>query len=526
MGRVLSIFVIALMALSFTACLRRGDRLTEKGSQVSVGPSDSRQVLERKAVSVRPSGRQIAWQKLEFQAFVHFGLNTFIDREWGTGQEEPALFDPSDLDPDQWVRAFKAAGMKGVIITAKHHDGFCLWPSRYTAHSVASSPWKNGKGDAVKEVAEACRKGGLKFGFYLSPWDRHEPSYGDSPRYNEFFKNQLSELLTGYGEISEVWFDGARGEGPNGKIQVYDWPGFWQVVRRYQPQAVISIIGPDVRWVGNEAGRGRRSEWSVVPATRMDDFPAADNPQGAAGLKAQAEDIGSLEAIEAVAKTGGRLIWYPAQVDVSIRPGWFYHGSEDGRVKSLDRLLDIYYSSVGGNTQLLLNVPPDQRGLIHENDVRRLTELGLVLNGTFAVNLSARAEIRAAGRVNHGFEVHKVFDGDPETCWMPPKEEEETVLEFLFSEPVFFNVAMIQENIRFGQRIEEFIIEAATCLPASGRETEAYVWNEISRGTTVGYKRLVRFPAVSAKLIRLRITDSRSRPTVAEFGLFLDPERR
>ncbi|MGA2362361.1 MAG: alpha-L-fucosidase [Candidatus Aminicenantales bacterium] len=323
-----------------------------------------------KAARVVPSERQIAWQSLEFQAFFHFGMDTFTDREWGRGKEDPKLFNPADLDAGQWVEAAKAAGIKGVIVTAKHHDGFCLWPSRFTAHSVKASPWKNGKGDVVREVADACRKAGLKFGIYLSPWDRHEPSYGDSPRYNEHFKNQLRELLTGYGGISEVWFDGACAEGPNGKRQVYDWEGYWSLIRELQPGAVISIMGPDVRWIGNEAGVSRESEWSVIPVAQADDRPAAKDPGGIAGLDAMAPDLGSLTVIEETAKKGGRLIWYPAQVDVSIRPGWFYHPAEDMKVKTPDHLLDIYYGAVGGNAQLLLNIPPGS-GARRQNRARR-----------------------------------------------------------------------------------------------------------------------------------------------------------
>ena len=240
-----------------------------------------------------PSERQLRWQALEFQAFVHFGMNTFTDREWGEGTEDPKLFDPSDFDAGQWVEAVEAAGIRGLIVTAKHHDGFCLWPSGFTGHSVKSSPWKDGKGDVVGEVAAACRKAGLAFGVYLSPWDRHEPSYGDSPRYNEHFKAQLRELLTRYGDISEVWFDGACGEGPNGKRQVYDWAGYFALIRELQPDAVISIMGPDARWIGNEAGVTRASEWSVIPVVGFDDAPSDQNPGGIAGLDAQAADLGS-----------------------------------------------------------------------------------------------------------------------------------------------------------------------------------------------------------------------------------------
>ena len=377
-GRPVLFPFFLLLTLSAISSLRgeditgapAGQKKAYASSGIRILPTDTPAQLVEKAARVVPSERQIAWQSLEFQAFFHFGMDTFTDREWGRGKEDPKLFNPADLDAGQWVEAAKAAGIKGVIVTAKHHDGFCLWPSRFTAHSVKASPWKNGKGDVVREVADACRKAGLKFGIYLSPWDRHEPSYGDSPRYNEHFKNQLRELLTGYGGISEVWFDGACAEGPNGKRQVYDWEGYWSLIRELQPGAVISIMGPDVRWIGNEAGVSRESEWSVIPVAQADDRPAAKDPGGIAGLDAMAPDLGSLTVIEETAKKGGRLIWYPAQVDVSIRPGWFYHPAEDMKVKTPDHLLDIYYGAVGGNAQLLLNIPPGS-GARRQNRARR-----------------------------------------------------------------------------------------------------------------------------------------------------------
>ncbi|OGD12973.1 MAG: hypothetical protein A2W20_04000 [Candidatus Aminicenantes bacterium RBG_16_66_30] len=492
---------------------------------VEILPTDPPAELRAKAARVVPSARQLRWQALEFQAFVHFGMNTFTDREWGEGTEDPRLFNPADLDAGQWVEAVQAAGIKGLIVTAKHHDGFCLWPSLFTEHSVKNSPWRGGKGDVVGEVAEACRKGGLAFGVYLSPWDRHEPSYGDSPRYNEHFKNQLREVLTNYGEVSEVWFDGACGEGPNGKRQVYDWAGYFALIREIQPGAVISIMGPDARWIGNEAGVTRESEWSVVPVVGFDDLPDEKNPGGIAHLDAQAKDLGSMERIAAVATQGGRLIWYPGQVDVSIRPGWFYHAAEDDKVKSLDHLLDIYYTSVGGNAQLLLNIPPDKRGRIHENDVRRLKELGDRLRATFAVNLAE------GSKTESGTEITLVDGIDARGRATGYSKRGVTVFSCTLREARAFNVAMLMEDIGRGQNVEAFAFDVwdGTGLATDRDFFGTTGWREIAKGTTIGWKKLLRFPTVTAEWVRVRILKSRRDATFflpKTFGLFLDPGRR
>lgn len=516
--KTISVFSLAaLVAVGFysAGCSRSASYYEEKApvpGSVKILPTDTVSELISKAARVVPSERQLAWQALEFQAFVHFGMNTFTDREWGQGTEDPKLFDPTDFDAGQWAEAVRAAGIRGLIVTAKHHDGFCLWPSRYTEHSVKNSPWRDGKGDVVGEVAAACRKAGLKFGVYLSPWDRHEPSYGDSPRYNEHFKNQLRELLTGYDEISEVWFDGACAEGPNGKRQVYDWEGYYDLIRELQPGAAISIIGPDARWIGNEAGVTRESEWSVIPVVGFDDLPDEKNPGGIAGLDAQAADLGSFGRIASVARLGGRLLWYPGQVDVSIRPGWFYHAAEDDKAKSLDHILDIYYTSVGGNAQLLLNIPPDKRGRIHENDVRRLNELGARLRATFAVDLAAVAKFSTSTQLS--------ADGitDSDRARLVYDDVTGFACEYALAGPKTFNVAMIKENLLWGQRIESFALDA----------WDGNGWKEIARGTTVGWKKLLRFPAVEATKVRLRILRARGGVGMfgpERFGLFFDPGR-
>jgi alpha-L-fucosidase len=441
-----------------------------------------------------PSPRQLAWQQMEFQAFVHFGMNTFSNREWGQGAEDPALFNPTDLDARQWLRVFKQAGMKQVILTCKHHDGFCLWPSKYTEHSVKHCPWRGGRGDVVREVADACREAGLKFGIYLSPWDRHEPTYGDSPRYNEFYKNQLAELLTDYGPIGEVWFDGACGEGPNGKRQVYDWDGYIALVRRLQPDAVIfSDAGPDVRWVGNESGQAGETNWSML---RRDEFhPGSPNyPQLTEGHE-------------------NGTHWLPAECDVSIRPNWFHLPEQDEQLKSVAELVNIYYDSVGRNAVLLLNVPADRRGLIPEGDAKRLAEFRAVLGKTFRTNL-ASGGLASASSTREGdprSSPASVLDGDYDTYWTTADGVTTATLTIDLKNPVTFDRVLLQENIRLGQRVRSFAVEA---FSAAGPQL-------IAEGTTIGYKRLLRCPRTETTRLRLTIRDARAVPAISEFGLYL-----
>ena len=404
--------------------------------------------------SIIPSPRQIAWQELEFTVFIHFGINTFTDREWGRKGEDPRIFNPSDLDCRQWVRTAKNAGAGLMIMVAKHHDGFCLWPSAYTDFSVKSSLWKDGKEDVVAEMANACREEGMKLGIYLSPWDMNCPLYG-TDEYNTYFRNQLRELLTRYGEIREVWFDGACGEGPNGKRQVYDWNGYYKVVRELQPQAVIAITGPDVRWVGNESGDGNETQWSVV--------------EDSLGMR-----------------------WYPTEVDVSIRPGWFYHPSQDSLVKTPEELVEIYYRSIGRNSVLLLNIPPDTRGLIHENDVWSLRGMKDILDETFHNNLAEYATV------------------------IPLKRELPGSAIYDLGEPLTFDRLVVQEDIRSGQKVAAFCLEALI-----GDE-----WKEICKGTTIGYKRILRFDPVKARIVRLRITESGDKASIRFMGLYLSPETK
>ena len=505
-----NLILFGCLFLTFTRCQKQ-DGFNLGNNFVSIAPDESLESIIKKAANLAPSENQLAWQEMEFTAFVHFTINTFTDREWGDGKEDPALFNPTAFDAGQWAMTCRDAGMKMIIVTAKHHDGFCLWPSKLTDHSVESSPWREGKGDIVREVADACREYGLKFGVYLSPWDRHEASYGDSPHYNENFKNQLRELLTWYGRVDEVWFDGACGEGPNGKRQVYDWPAYYEVIRELQPNAVIAIMGPDVRWVGTESGYGRETEWSVIPVTVRKAHPAdgADGEMSEKGFvpgDRMQKDLGSRSKL----RGAQALAWYPSEVDVSIRPGWFYHASQDGKVKSPDKLLDIYFSSVGRNSLLLLNIPPDRRGLLHENDVASLMGLRKRLDDIFTVNLLASCSVKASSRAgSHAPEDG--IDGNPVTYWMPGTGEETPSIEFHLSGPESFNVCCLQECIRIGQRIEKFELQA-------WQDTG---WKTIARGTTVGYKRLLRFDEINTSRVRLRILESRCEPTLSNISLHI-----
>lgn len=476
--------------------------------------ADEATILEA-ALSVRPSERQMAWQELEYYGFIHFGPNTFTGMEWGDGTTDPALFNPLALDANQWVKVFKNAGMKGLILTAKHHDGFCMWPTATTGYSVKKSPWRNGNGDLVKEVADACRAAGIKFGVYLSPWDRNHPSYGDSPAYNEVFRQQLTELLTNYGDVFEVWFDGANGEGPNGKVQQYDFESYYALIRKLQPNAVIAIMGPDVRWVGNEAGKGRDPEWSVLPvevASRRK--IASDSQQNVqqdmfVPKDARGNDLGSREKLKG---TSG-VIWYPSEVDTSIRPGWFYHSDQDDKVKTPQHLEDIYYSSIGMNSTLLLNIPPDRRGLIHENDIDHLMALRRRIDNTFSVNLAQQAKL-SSSKPAKGFEAAKLIDGNKFSYWKSTTGDQEYLIEFKFKKAVTFDRLMLQENIRNGQRIEAFQLEVY-----QNRQ-----WVKVAEAQTVGYKRLLRFEPVTAKKVRLKITAFRAAPELIEAGLYLAPQ--
>lgn len=402
-----------------------------------------------------PSPRQLQWQRLELTAFLHFGINTFTGREWGDGTESPALFNPGQLDAEQWIRTLSDAGFKMVILTAKHHDGFCLWPTATTAHSVKSSPWRDGKGDVIAELRRACDKYGIKLGIYLSPWDRNADCYGDSPRYNDMFVAQLTELLTGYGRIDEIWLDGACGEGPDGKKQQYDWERYRRTIERLQPEAVVAIMGDDVRWVGNENGMGRETEWCATALT-PGIYPESARSNSRLGIGDMSPDLGSRDLVA----RADRLYWWPSEVDVSIRPGWFYHDSEQPR--SLRSLAEIYLNSVGRNSVLLLNIPPDTRGLIADADAARLKELRSWLDS----NLTP----------------------------LPASKFNRQDISINLEPAAAVNAVTLSEDISRGQHVEKFEVDALV----DGQ------WRKVSQGTTIGLKRILVFPEVQAAALRVR----------------------
>ena len=410
-----------------------------------------------------PTPQQRAWQEGELTMFLHFGVNTYTDREWGDGKEDPAIFNPTKLDARQWVDAAKAGGFKLLILTAKHHDGFCLWPSRFTEHSVKHAAWKGGRGDVVREFTDACHAGGVKVGLYLSPWDRHEATYGTAA-YNTYFTNQLTELLTQYGTIDEVWFDGANGEGPNGRKQDYDWPAFYSTIRALAPKALIAIAGPDVRWVGNESGVARVGESSVKPVSS----PFQVSAKG--------------------------LAWYPAECDVSIRPGWFYHASQDGQVKSLSHLLDLYFKSVGRNSVLLVNVPPNRDGLFASVDVARLREFGAAITAMFRTNLA-------------GFTW---APGSDAYRTLPVKGDGTASLEIELPPGTKFNLVSLREPFWLGERAQAYRIEAW----ADDK------WETLGKGTVIGARNLLLLPETTAARLRLVLTQVRGTPALTEFAAY------
>jgi len=429
--------------------------------------------------------------------FLHFGVNTFTNREWGDGTEDPAIFDPAALDARSWARSARAAGFRAMVLTAKHHDGFCLWPTRTTTHSVAASPFRGGQGDVVREFVDACRAEGLRPGLYCSPWDRNARVYGDSPRYNDMYMAQLTELLTNYGHLAEVWFDGANGEGPNGRHQVYDWPRTFALVRRLQPEAVMfSDAGPDVRWVGNESGVAGETCWSTID-------PAAVPYPGFSG-----EGVG--ERLQR--GDPGGTVWRPPETDVSIRPGWFWHPEEDARVRPAENLNDLYRTSVGRNSKLLLNVPPTRAGLLAESDVASLMAFRNLRERTWGTDLARGARRHSAA----GSPTTALRAGEPAAgaCAPPPSPDPWLTVTLDLKRPVSFDAASVDEAIRHGQRVAGYALDAED--PGAGGHER---WREIARGTTIGYRKMDRFGGITARRVRLRVMAATGEPHIAALRL-------
>lgn len=463
----------------------------------------SGKVLPPEPILPVPEPKQVEWQQMETYAFIHFGLNTFNDREWGYGDTDPKTFNPTSLDCEQWAQTLVKAGMKGVILTAKHHDGFCLWPFEGTDYSVKNSPWKNGQGNVVKELSEACKKYGLKFAVYLSPWDRHQANYG-TPEYLPYFYAQLHDLLTNYGPVFEVWFDGANGgDGWYGgakdirtidRKNYYNYPRIYEMLDSIQPQAIIfSDGGPGCRWVGNEKGFAGATNWSFLRKGEV--HPGYD--------KSYELQYGHPDGNQ----------WVPAECDVSIRPGWFYHPEEDDRVKSPDQLVDLYYRSVGHNATLLLNFPVDRRGLIHPVDSANAVRFHEMIQQQLKTNLVAGMTPKVSNERGGDFVASALTDDNFDTYWATEDGVTTADIEFSFDTPTRMNRMMLQEYIPLGQRVKAFVVEYLdkdTWLPVKLNEET----------TTIGYKRLLRFETVETKGMRIRITDARGPLCLSNVGVY------
>ncbi len=444
----------------------------------------------------KPTPQQLDWHEMEFYLFMHFGPNTFTNLEWGHGTEKEEIFNPTGLDCEQWCRIAKASGATGIIITAKHHDGFCLWPSKYSTHTVRESKWKNGKGDVLKELSAACKKYGLRFGVYISPWDRNHPDYG-TEKYNDVFVNMMKELFTNYGPIWELWWDGANGEGPNGKKQVYDWKRFEKTVRELSPNTVVfSDIGPDIRWCGNESGIAGTTNWNTL-----------DTAGFTRGAGAPSQD--TLNTGNAHGKA-----WIPAECDVSIRPGWFWHENENSKVKTPEELFSLYLKSVGRGANLLLNVPPDRRGLIHENDSAALVGFRRLVEKSFASNISRRGT-GYFNPHNGARRVSGLNDGNPRTLETIVAPDRSSMgIEFADSQRI--NCVVLKEYLEKGQHTRSFRLLLMTKKHELLREI---------KGTSIGRKRILTFPTTNVGLIGLAIDDQQGYTAITEIQAYLIDEK-
>jgi len=450
-----------------------------------------------------PADNQLAWHQMELNAFVHFTTNTFTGKEWGYGDESPTIFNPTDYDADQWVLTFKEAGFKGVILTCKHHDGFCLWPSKYTEHSVKNSVWKEGKGDVVRDVMRACKKYELKFGVYLSPWDRNHAEYG-SPAYVDYYRNQLNEIFTTYGPVFEMWFDGANGGdgyygGKREKRSIqgstyYDWPTTLNLVRELEPEILFfSDAGPGVRWVGNERGVAGETNWNTITPDTL--------YAGKGGIE---------QLLNTGAENGTH--WIPAEVDVSIRKGWFYHAEEDTLVKTPQQLFEIYLTSVGRGSTLLLNIPPDRRGRVHKIDSASLMGFRALVDSTFKHNLALNKSVQVSSfrGKDKKYNAANLVDQNPEAYWTTDDDITSATIEIDLGKSQQLNFIELQEYIQLGQRVKGFTVEA--------RVNNA--WQQIAAGTTIGYKRILKVNGIHTDAVRVSITDSKACPMIAEVGVY------
>ena len=437
-----------------------------------------------------PSQRQLQWSKMEFYLFTHFGPNTFTDLEWGKGTEPEDMFNPTQLDCNQWCRIAKAAGAKGIIITAKHHDGFCLWPSKYSTHTVAQSKWKNGKGDVLKELSDACKKYNLKLGIYLSPWDRNHPKYG-TDEYNEVFINMMKEVVSRYGPLFEFWWDGANGEGPNGKKQVYDWRKFEETMRKIAPNTVVfSDIGPDIHWAGNENGIAGDPLWNLLDT--------AGFTRGAGAPSTDTLNHGNVNGKN----------WIPAECDVSIRPGWFYHANEDEKVKKPEDLFQLYLKSVGRGASLLLNVPPDRRGLFNEHDSVALMGFKKLRDEAFANNLVKNAKVEYND--NNTIKTTSLLNDGNDKNFIAFNKSDNEGIKISFKQKTDLNCIVLQEPIQMGQRVKLFKI----IFRNNNEVVKEY------NGTTVGRKRIIIFPGVSCDSFTVIINDAKATPLISEVGAY------
>jgi alpha-L-fucosidase len=465
--------------------------------------AQTKAVLPPAPVYPLPSAAQMAWHQMETNAFVHFTTNTFTDKEWGYGDEDPSVFNPSALNTDQWASTLKQAGFKTMILTCKHHDGFCLWPSAYSNHSVKNISYKNGKADIVKEASTSARKYGLKFGVYLSPWDRNRADYGTAS-YITYYRNQLKELFTKYGPVFEMWFDGANGGdgyygGAKEKRKIdgatyYDWPTTLQLVKKMQPNVIFfSDAGPGVRWVGNENGTAGTTNWNTISTDTL--------YAGKAGIE-QLLNTGSPDGKK----------WIPAEVDVSIRPGWFYHAAEDSLVKTPERLFEIYLTSVGRGSTLLLNVPPDRRGLFHENDVKSLQGFKAMLDKEFAKNLALKAAVTATNTRGSAqrFNAVNITDSNKETYWATDDNTVAADVEIDLTKPSVVKYILLQEYIKLGQRVKSFSVAV----------WKNNAWQKVADATTVGYKRILKIEPVETTKIKISITDSKACPVISNVEIY------